>query len=151
MHNLLVLLLAMCEKIVYTYQVLINNIKDPFMRFIQFQLRSSIYRNIALAIQNKFNFVMMNYSEFYQAAFVHPPTYPALHFFRPALSIWVQQMKSFHSMNENIYNYIIAKLRQENVKNYLSNKSDKLASLYSSLKEEIELNIFSQAKKQKAY
>jgi hypothetical protein len=49
-HNLLVLLLAMCEQTANTNQVLLDKIEDPFMRFIEFQLRSSLYRNIVLAI-----------------------------------------------------------------------------------------------------
>lgn len=50
-HNLLVLLLALSSELVSTYYVFLQNITDPFMKFIEFNLRSAIYRNIILSIE----------------------------------------------------------------------------------------------------
>ena len=50
-HNMLVLLLTLSSELVDTYYVLLKNIPDPFMRFIEFNLRSAIYRNIVLTIE----------------------------------------------------------------------------------------------------
>jgi hypothetical protein len=74
---------------------------------------------------------MGNYNTFYEAAFHPPPTHPPLNFYRPALSIWARTMKHFHPRNTNIYNYIISKLREENLRQYLIEKIDKLPSFYT--------------------
>ena len=50
-HNFLVLLLALSSELVETYFMLLKNINDPFMRFIEFNLRSTIFLNIVLSIE----------------------------------------------------------------------------------------------------
>ncbi len=50
-HNLLVILFALSSQLVETFNILLSNIQDPFMRFIEFNLRSAIYRNIILSIE----------------------------------------------------------------------------------------------------
>jgi hypothetical protein len=50
-HNLLVLLLALSSELVDTYRMLLMNIQDPFMRFVEFNLRAAIFRNIVLAVE----------------------------------------------------------------------------------------------------
>lgn len=66
-------MLAFCAEMVATFKEIVSSITDPFMRFTEFALRSSIYRNIILAIEEKFSFLFSNYTEFYLEAFQPPP------------------------------------------------------------------------------
>ena len=50
-HNLMVLVLALSSELVATYSLFLSSISDPFMRFVEFNLRASIYRNIVLSIE----------------------------------------------------------------------------------------------------
>lgn len=50
-HNLIVILHALSSELVETYNMLLSNIQDPFMRFVEFNLRSTLYRNIVLSIE----------------------------------------------------------------------------------------------------
>jgi hypothetical protein len=53
-HNLVVVLLALCSQIAETYLTVLANIQDPMMRFTEFLLRASLYRNIVLALEVHF-------------------------------------------------------------------------------------------------
>jgi hypothetical protein len=57
-------------------------------------------------------FVFSNYSEFYSVCFKPEKEFPAFNFWRPALSIWTQQMKSFHPENQKVYSYVTSKIRE---------------------------------------
>jgi hypothetical protein len=158
MYNVLVLMLGLCSQMVATFRELIENIQDPFMRFAEFSLRASIYRNIVLTIevllplyQEKFDFLLSGYNEFYNICFRPWGDYPAFNFWRPALSIWVQTMKVFHPQNEKAYNYITSKLRESNLKEFLIAKTEKLPSFFTELKREIDLETFSGRRKEQFY
>ena len=136
-HNLFVLLSAMTFQMVDTYFLFLTNIKDPFMRFVQFNLRSSIFRNIILAIeviisleQDKLSFVIENYDSIYNKTYNPPPLLPKFNFWRTALSIWSQRMSCFHPENAKIYSYITAKLRENSLLRYLSDKCERLPTVY---------------------
>jgi hypothetical protein len=49
-HNLIVILIVLSSQMVETYAALLSNIKDPFMRFVEFNLRATLFRNVVLAI-----------------------------------------------------------------------------------------------------
>lgn len=50
----MVLMLGLCSQMAKTFQQLLGQIVDPFMKFTEFALRSNIYRNIVLSIEVKF-------------------------------------------------------------------------------------------------
>ena len=47
-HNFIVFLMALSSKLVETFNMFVSTIDDPLMRFVEFNLRASIYRNIVL-------------------------------------------------------------------------------------------------------
>ena len=49
-HNIIVVLIVLSSQMVETYAALLSNIKDPFMRFVEFNLRATIFPNVVLAI-----------------------------------------------------------------------------------------------------
>ena len=136
-HNLIVILHALSSELVETYNMLLSNIQDPFMRFVEFNLRSTLYRNIVLSIevslsleQEKFSFAFEVYDKIYGKTYHPPPVIPKYSFWRSSLSVWSQKMSDYHKSNRKIYDYITAKLRENSLLGYLSTKIERLPSVY---------------------
>lgn len=111
MHNLLVVIFAICSQIVETYHFILTHIQDPFLKFTEFTLRANIYRNLILNFDEKFGFLLENYSRFYENVYSPPLDRPPFKFWIPALSIWTQKMKAHHHSSNKIYSYVASKMR----------------------------------------
>jgi hypothetical protein len=98
---------------------MLEHIEDPFLRFADFSLRASVYRNLILNLDEKFGFLFSSYSHFYENVYSPPLDRPAFKFWQPALSIWIQNMKEFHLGNQKIYNYVTSKMREVSLLEFL--------------------------------
>lgn len=50
-HNLMVLLLGLCSQLAQAYLTIVSSIDDPMMRFTEFLLRATLFRNIVLNLE----------------------------------------------------------------------------------------------------
>ena len=118
MHNLIVILLTLCSELVDCYGFILEKYTDPFMFFTEFVLRSNVYRNIVLSLEEKFGFLFGSYSLFYEKIYL-PEDKPKFSFWRAAMSIWLQKMKIYHHKNSKIFSYIAIKIREKFLYDFL--------------------------------
>lgn len=93
------------------YRTLLLNLSDPFMRYIEFVLRSAIYRNIVHSLEDKFAFLFKHYSN----SLVTLGDKPKFMFWRAALSMWAQQLGEFHQVSAPVWRYITGRMREQRV------------------------------------
>jgi hypothetical protein len=96
LHNIIVVIFGLCSQLVTSFSFIIGQLEDPFLKFTEFTLRANIYRNFILNLNEKFEFLFERYSQFYENVYSAPLDRPPFKFWRPALSIWIQEMKKYH-------------------------------------------------------
>ena len=143
MHNIIVIMFAMCAQLVESFHLVLDSQEDPFLRFTEFTLRGNVYRNLVLNLEEKFGFLFESYSRFYENVYSPPLDRPGFKLWTPALSIWIQTMKVHHPRNEKVYNYICSKMREASLLTFLQLKTEKLPSYFSTLRDQVELHLFS--------
>lgn len=151
MHNLLVILFALCSQLVHSYHLLLTHISDPFLRFTEFTLRANLYRNLILNLQEKLGFLLEDYSRFYENVYSPPQDRPPFRFWLPALSTWTQLMKSHHPANNCLYAYVTTRMREGSLLEFLRRKTEKLPSFFCHLKDQVEMHIFSESRRAEVY
>jgi hypothetical protein len=119
LHNIIVVIFGLCSQLVASYSFILAQIEDPFMRFTEFTLRANVYRNLILNLDEKFAFLFNTYSQFYENVYSPPLDRPPFRFSRPALSIWIQEMRIYHNGNQRVFDYVGMKMREESLLRFL--------------------------------
>ena len=60
-------------------------------------------------------------------------------------------MKSFHPQNAKTFNYLLSRLREDSLTGFLVTKTQKLPSFYTGLKENVEMRVYSEEKREQLY